>query len=277
MRYTRVRRAAIASVRGFAYKCQCPLLSAVMHSHILILYVCVVSCTRACATRHFISYATPSHSAAAYRNTRSALKIGGFDSVRVYTPNDLDAGFVSRNKAILGKARGAGYWIYKPYVMMHYATHVANETDTVCYMDASYEFVGDFSAVVDEWLETPPHIALALNKPNEPSFIERVWSKHDAAVIMNAEPGWMDTPQAWCGFVCAQVGMPMLQFLAEWLTYAQDPRVVTDAPSVLGPEHADFRENRHDQTVCSLLSKKWNVQLREFPSGPVHNHHLLGT
>ena len=46
----------------------------------------------------------------------------------------------------------------------------------------------------------------------------------------------------------------------EWLAYAMDPRILTDIPNQMGkPNHSGFKENRHDQTVISLLSKKWQL------------------
>ncbi len=74
-----------------------------------------------------------------------------------------------------------------------------------------------------------------------------------------------------------------MAFVSEWLTYAQDSRAITDDKNVLGkPNYDDFRENRHDQTILSLLAKKWNLKIypdpsqygktkRPYPS--IFNHH----
>jgi hypothetical protein len=227
---------------------------------------------------HLVTYATPSHEAAAARLLQSAKRVGGFAGGRVYGPQDLDEGYRVRNAAILAAPRGAGYWIYKPYVILHYMLHNAEAGDIVCYMDSMYEFKALFTPWVQEWTQAAPHIGLTHNKPIEVQFLEKAWSKRDAFLLLGVnETAMRESNQAWCGFVAFPHTFMSVQFLAEWLTYTQDARIVTDAPStLLLPETPDFIENRHDQTICSLLAKKWGVHMHDFPAGPVYNHHLLG-
>lgn len=227
---------------------------------------------------HLVTYATPSHAAAARLLTRSALAVGGFDEAVVYGPDTFDDAYRARNAHILSQPRGAGYWIYKPYVVLRYMFETAGPGDVVCYMDSMYEFKQRFTPTVDDWLSAgAAPVALTSNKPDERSFYEKSWTKKDAYVIMGAnETAVRDTLQAWCGFICFRNTFEAVQFVAAWLTYTQDARVVTDAPSQLGTESRDFVENRHDQTVCSLLAKSHDVTVRSFPSGPVYNHHYFG-
>jgi hypothetical protein len=56
-------------------------------------------------------------------------------------------------------------------------------------------------------------------------------------------------------------------FVTEWLTYAQDSRAITDDANVLGlPNYPEFHDHRHDQSILSLLAKKWNLTLYPDPS-----------
>ena len=49
-------------------------------------------------------------------------------------------------------------------------------------------------------------------------------------------------------------------FLEKLLYYSQDKRIITDDPNTLGfPNYDGFIENRHDQTVLSLLIKKFRL------------------
>ena len=67
--------------------------------------------------------------------------------------------------------------------------------------------------------------------------------------------------QIWSGFLLLRKSFNSLRFIGEWLTYNQDDRIVTDSKSLFGPENNEFIENRHDQTVLSLLFKKWNISM----------------
>ena len=62
-----------------------------------------------------------------------------------------------------------------------------------------------------------------------------------------------------------------MNFIGEWLTYCKDPRIITDDKSIFGPEDKEFKENRHDQTVLSLLSKKWEIPRQKLEDGYILN------
>jgi hypothetical protein len=58
-----------------------------------------------------------------------------------------------------------------------------------------------------------------------------------------------------------------MQFVSEWLAYAQDSRAITDDANTLGASnHKDFQDHRHDQSILSLLAKKWNLTTYPDPS-----------
>jgi hypothetical protein len=58
-----------------------------------------------------------------------------------------------------------------------------------------------------------------------------------------------------------------MNFVSEWLTYAQDSRAITDDNNVLGStNYPDFRDHRHDQAILSILAKKWNFTVYPDPS-----------
>jgi len=57
------------------------------------------------------------------------------------------------------------------------------------------------------------------------------------------------------------VGFYSLRFIGEWLTYNQDHRIATDLPTSIHPNDPIFTENRHDQTILSLLCKKWGIPM----------------
>ena len=49
-------------------------------------------------------------------NKKSAIEVGEVDQHYSYGPNDLDKGFIEKNKEILKQKRGNGYWLWKPYI-----------------------------------------------------------------------------------------------------------------------------------------------------------------
>mmetsp|Transcript_23249 Transcript_23249/g.22409 ORF Transcript_23249/g.22409 Transcript_23249/m.22409 type:complete len:106 (+) Transcript_23249:679-996(+) len=90
---------------------------------------------------------------------------------------------------------------------------------------------------------------------------------------INQTDSFKESPQLWAGFVGIKNTFYGVQYLAEWLTYVQDVRIVDDSPSKISKhEDPDFYENRHDQTVHSLLAKKWNIVFHSFPEDIVICH-----
>ena len=92
-----------------------------------------------------------------------------------------------------------------------------------------------------------------------------MWTKFDAIALMNITcnnnfcNSVMNTPQVWAGFVLLRKSFDSIRFISEWLTYVQDYRIVTDAPNLFGPNDEIFKDHRHDQSVLSLLCKKWGI------------------
>ena len=224
---------------------------------------------------HFITFATASHRDAAARNAASAKAPGGFDEAAVLSPDYFEETFKTRYAHILQAPRGAGYWSWKPYVISKYMYYNASENDLVCYNDASYEVKQPFASYLSAALAGRACKILAFtSKPSEGRFPERSWSKRDAFVLMNipSEANYTQTSQIWGGFLCFIKTFDSAQFLFEWLTYARDPRIITDAPSEFGAEDPEFRENRHDQTIASLLLKARGCFVDEpFPDSYVYN------
>jgi hypothetical protein len=212
---------------------------------------------------HFITFATNKYLKDAKELCESALNKGGFDSVKIYMYDDLDCVFVNKNIHILEQPRGAGYWIWKPYIIQKHLYEI-DEGDILCYCDSSYLFLKDIRTVSDIWLSSK-NISAPRNKPNETSWIEKNYTKFDTLVLMdvprNLHEIYRRNYQVWAGFVLLRKCLNSVRFVGEWLTYSQDSRIITDVKSIFGREDTNFIENRHDQSILSILLKKWGIPM----------------
>ena len=92
------------------------------------------------------------------------------------------------------------------------------------------------------------------------SYSEYEWSKSDALLLVGAnDKEWLESVQIIARYVLLRKSFQSIEFVSQWLTYAQDYRIVSDEKSEIMKERKRFLENRHDQTVLSLLAKKWNL------------------
>lgn len=55
--------------------------------------------------------------------------------------------FISRNRNILERKRGAGYWLWKPFLIFH-ELYLAQDGDIIIYSDALVDFVGNISYLI---------------------------------------------------------------------------------------------------------------------------------
>jgi len=213
---------------------------------------------------HFITFATDDHMSFAQQNVESALSIGKFDTTTIYTMNDLDQQFKEKNQHILNHTRGSGYWLWKPYIIFKKLLEI-DENDILCYNDSKFIWLKDVRDYETNILSTG-NIGGYLNKPNGGNHIEKQWTKSDAYTIMNVKQGniknsFANSNQIWAGLLLLRKSFNSIRFIGEWLTYCQDDRIITDSKSLFGPEYKEFIETRHDQTILSLLFKKWNIPM----------------
>jgi hypothetical protein len=213
---------------------------------------------------HLITYATDRYIYASSTLLISAVQSGAFDRVRLYGQEDLDPLYLRRNERILNQPKGAGYWIYKPYILLHYLYNIAGPGDVVCYLDSTYLFTGSFRNVLDRITSNPGHIGL-LQGNNRPdlenySFLEIRYTKKDAFLILDADKEAIKaSEQYWGGLVAVESSFTSIQFVSAWYTFVQDERAVSDETSVLQEEDEAFIVHRHDQSIISLLAKKWEI------------------
>jgi hypothetical protein len=213
---------------------------------------------------HFITFATPDHMSFAEANVKSAIDVGGFDTAKIYTMDDIDNDFKKKNNFILLQKRGSGYWLWKPYIILKKLLEI-EEDDILCYNDSSYLWLKNVR-VFENNILIGKNIGVYSNKPNSGTHIEKQWTKNDAYILMNIPQNKFgeivkNSNQVWSGFILLRKCFNPIRFIGEWLTYNQDARIATDSTSIFGKNDPIFYENRHDQTILSLLCKKWGIPM----------------
>ena len=115
---------------------------------------------------------------------------------------------------------------------------------------------------------------------NRLSYFEKKYSKRDAFILLDADyPIYTDTFQYMAGIQVYKKSEYTENFLTKLLNYSTDKRIITDAPNTLGlPNYKEFIENRHDQTVLSILIKKFrfsNLTKSETKSCDINKMNLI--
>ena len=187
-------------------------------------------------------------------NKKSAFEVGQVDEHYAYGPKDIDKEFKYKNREILSKPRGNGYWLWKPYVINKTMVEKLNYGDYLIYTDAAMIFMNSSHLLINFLKENNASMWF-----NRLTLKEKKFSKRDAFIIMGVDnPVFSETNQYMAGIQIYKKSDYTMKFIQEWLTYCQDKRIITNEKNTLGqPNYPGFIENRHDQTALSLLIKKY--------------------
>ena len=230
------------------------------------------------ARKIFITFG---HNCCAYSKQRAlfqAKTIGEFDFVHSFNFHAMTNKFRKIHNYVLKAQRGAGYWLWKPYIILKSLIEHMNEGDIVMYQDAGAYIIRS-PAPLFKLCEKSKHgaVIFSLNK------IEHEYTKQDAFVLMNITiPEASDTFQRLASYILFRKCCTTIQFVMEWLAYLSDRRIASDDSNTLGiPNGKSFQGHRHDQSVLSLLSKKWGFPAYRDPSqygqfGASNNYYAPG-
>ena len=210
-----------------------------------------------------VNYADKKFQRAQKLNSKTA-KQWGADKVIEYGPGDIDETFRRQNQEILDAPRGGGYYLWKPYFYRK-AYDELGEDDYLVYIDSGAVYVNKIQYLIDCMEhEKVPLMIFSL----EQERIEKGNTKRDAFVLTGCdEAKYTDTPQSIGGYFVCKKAPEVQAYLDEVLQYAQDMRIISDKPNVMGlPNYEEFTDHRHDQSVISLISKKYGFKRFRDPS-----------
>lgn len=194
----------------------------------------------------------------------------GFDQAIMYGEKDLDEEFKEKNKYILSKSRGFGCWIWKPYIIKK-TLDLMEDGDLLCYADSGTYFTNSLMPLIDTLLKEPSMI-LSFELTG---LLEKQYTKRDTFVLMGLDtPEYTESSQreaTWIFLIKTRITMHIIE---EYLKYAQDARIITDDPNTQYlPNYKEFIDHRHDQSIWSLLMKKYEVSPHRMLSQ--HGEHLF--
>lgn len=205
---------------------------------------------------------------AARRLKKQAEATGVFDDVFAETSDTFFAdnpSFSHHQPFIESNARGWGYWIWKPFLILKYMDRL-KDGDIIFYLDAGCEILPENSAKFEPMFE---HIASNGNAFFDYSryaiFNLAFWSKQSLLDELQQEFGgcdWLRTPKIWAGGFGLTKSDENIALLNDWhrLATRDNYRLVDDTPSTV-PQIYPFFEHRHDQAILSGLKA-----IRKFPN-----------
>lgn len=198
----------------------------------------------------------------------ASAKQHGFDEVFSFGPGDIDSEFAQKNHSILSQPRGAGYWLWKPYFIKK-TLDIMQEGDLLAYSDSGSYYQESTQPLADLLLkEEKGVLSFELR-----GLYEKQYTKRDAFALMGLdEDRYSETSQREATYIWLIKNDFTVSLIEEYLSFAQDERIITDLPSQ-SPNHSEFIDHRHDQSIWSLLCKKHEIPPHRLISQ--HGDHLV--
>jgi len=193
----------------------------------------------------------------------------GVEKTFSYSVKDIDPFFFGVNKEVLMQERGAGYWIWKSYVV-NKALLEMNDGDILIYSDAGVSFVEEVKHIIEKmdqdiFLFTNGFKQIEWCKGKVFETITGIKIPNDGQ-IQHLE----DFKQVQASVIFMKVTDFTRRFMAEWLSWCQIPGFIDDSP--MERNYPTFAEHRHDQAILCCLQIKYGMKLHWWPT--LYSEHI---
>lgn len=191
-------------------------------------------------------------------NSRTAKWFGKADKVIEYSSKDIPQSYKDAHKEIFAYKRGAGLWLWKPYIINN-ALDKINNGDWLFYSDAGALFIKDIHKLVSAALQAKTDIMLF-----EQPLLHRQFTKKETMVNMKVDD--IGSNQT-LGILLIQKSEHSTSLLSEWLANCEIERNIS--PKKFDEnikEFDDFISHREDQSILSTLRIKYNLEVFRDPS-----------
>ena len=189
------------------------------------------------------------------KNQASNLNV--FDNIIAYTDKDLinDIEFWSQHSNfILNNSRGFGYWLWKSYIIKKTMEKLNND-DILLYLDCGCEINIIKKNTIIEYFELVKKEYIIGTKV----CIERDWTKMDLILQLDMlDDKYLNTQMHQAGALLFKVCNQTKELVNKWYELSSVYHNIDDSHSI--SKNLDcFIEHRHDQSIFSLLTKKYNL------------------
>ena len=212
---------------------------------------------------HFITYANDVFKQAKQRLLMEAHEFGEFTTINGYGPEHISAEYQTKHKDILDMKRGGGYWIWRPHILRKALDNI-KDNEYLVYLDAGcklnlygkkrfYEYF--------DLLDNSPYGILSFQMSGKNGLgslqTERMWTTKEIFNMIDID---MNSQYAEEGQYLG--GVLIMKKTQHLMNYISEFEKIIDTNSLLCTDFynnteqcKDFTENRHEQSVSSLLRK----------------------
>jgi hypothetical protein len=180
---------------------------------------------------------------------------------------------------IQNNSRGYGYWLWKSYINLNFIDTI-DENDIVIYADAGCEFNINEQSLqrLKQYIELTQLSQYGILSFELRRFFEKEYTKSDTINYLQGDDVSL-SKQLVGGVFLYKKSNHVKMLFQKWYQASCNYHLLDDSHSII-PNHQSFKEHRHDQSIFSIIRKKygthiitdetywgpdWNVRGQHFP------------
>jgi hypothetical protein len=212
---------------------------------------------------HFLTYSDNNFFIARQRLVNEAKLFNEFTTINSLGPENLNDEFKNTYKNILNQPRGAGYWIWRSLIIQNLLDKI-KENEYILYLDAGCKLNSEGKRRFFEYLNILDNsnygiLSFAMSGNYGPGTFcrERDWTVREIFQYFNIEKDSKiaKSAQLLGGVFIIKKNNHSKYFINLMLqAIKNNPEMFTDKYNDNNQEHY-FNDNRHDQSVSSILRK----------------------
>ena len=209
------------------------------------------------------------------RLKKQAEETNYYDEIKILNPKDFDIKMKKKFKEITSfrKNRGYGYWFWKPYFLKRIIDeiddgNIIHYVDVGCHIqnkNSRFKEYLDLLIKQNRWILPFQYSLKDTIFPKDIFFSKREEFKYTKADLLDYftflnTKNVTHTPQFWAGSFFLVKSSFSIKFLNEWIDIFEKKMNLIDDSNSQIKNFKGFIENRHDQSVFSLLCKKYEIE-----------------
>lgn len=211
------------------------------------------------------NYADKTFADAQRYNSYTAKRFGKVDQIIEYGPEKIDSDFVKKNEEcfVVGNSQIGKYGLWRPLILEDAYSKIQMD-DYLIYADSGTYFVNDVHYLTN-FMEVHQLNVLVFSIP----FVEKDWTKRDVFIQLDADQEFVvNSNQRMSTCFVIRKSCEGNELIEQYKKIAiEHPELFTDQDNMLGKEnYSGFIQNRHNQSVLSVLTKKMNIDAYRDPT-----------
>ena len=168
------------------------------------------------------------------------------DFYKPYNRKHIASSYVKAHENIFSQKKGAGYWLWKPYIILETLEEIP-ENDILLYADSGSAIAKPIDSLVNK-LENGNDILVFQNKHTNRGYVRR-----DLLTAMGMNNDFiLDSYQLQASFILIKNTNNAREFIRKWLKLCENGEALTDNESFI-EEYYYNTSHRHDQAILTLL------------------------